>query len=264
MSAAGSGRPEPLSDQGDQGDPASAREVAPLTPEGFAAALPDVMENVSRETLQFLHIYAESLIAWQARMNLVGPSTLADIWRRHFLDSAQLYPLLPDNDAPSDDGRMRKLKLFDLGAGAGFPGLVLALLARHDRRFTGGRPLRAHLVESDRKKAAFMAEAARRLGFDADPGQATAVRVRAQRAEALEPQIADVVIARALAPLERLLPLMARFADMNTVLIAPKGAQAEAELQSAGKDWKMDVERVPSRSDPRGTILVLRNLARRR
>lgn len=231
----------------------------PLTAEGFAAALPDVMENVSRETLPALQAYADLLTTWQARMNLVGPSTLGDIWRRHFLDSAQLYPLLPDNDPAG----ARKLKIFDLGSGAGFPGLVLAILARHDRRYPGGRPLRVNLVESDRKKAAFMAEAARAAGFVPDDTSRTAIRLRADRAEAIEPQVADVVTARALAPLERLLPLMARFADEKTVLLVPKGEQAEAELQSAAKDWKMKTERVPSRSDARGTILVIRGLARR-
>lgn len=231
----------------------------PLTAEGFAAALPDVMENVSRETLSDLQTYADTLTAWQAKMNLVGPSTLPDLWRRHFLDSAQLYPLLPDNDRDSE----RKLKIFDLGSGAGFPGLVLAILGRHDRRYPGGRPLRVNLIESDRKKATFLAEAARAVGFTADDSSKTAVRVRAQRAEIIEPQIADVITARALAPLEKLLPWMARFADDKTILLIPKGEQAEAELQSAAKDWKMKIDRVPSRSDARGTILVLRELARK-
>jgi 16S rRNA (guanine527-N7)-methyltransferase len=231
----------------------------PLTAEGFAAALPDLMENVSRETLESLQAYADILIAWQARMNLVGPSTLPDIWRRHFLDSAQLYMLLPDNDRDS----ARKLKIFDLGSGAGFPGLVLAILARHDKRYPGGRPLRVNLIESDRKKAAFLAEAARAVGFTADDTSNTAIRVRAQRAEVIEPQIADVVTARALAPLEKLLPWMARFCDDKTILLIPKGEQAEAELQSAAKDWKMKIDRVPSRSDARGTILVLTQLAKK-
>ncbi len=231
----------------------------PLTPDGFVTALPDVMENVSRETLSILKTYAELLTAWQARMNLVGPSTLSDIWRRHFLDSAQLYPLLPANDP----GSARKLKIFDLGSGAGFPGLVLAVLARHDKRYEGGRPLRVNLVESDRKKAAFLAEAARAVGFTPDDDSRTAIRIRAERAEAIEPQVADVVTARALAPLERLLPLMARFADDKTVLLVPKGERADAELQGAASDWTMEVDRVPSRSDGRGTILVLRGLARR-
>jgi 16S rRNA (guanine527-N7)-methyltransferase len=233
--------------------------LEPLTPQGFAAALPDLMENVSRETLAALQVYADILIAWQARMNLVGPSTLPDLWRRHFLDSAQLYMLLPDNDREG----ARKLKIFDLGSGAGFPGLVLAILARHDKRYPGGRPLRVNLIESDRKKAAFLAEAARAVGFTADDTSNTAIRVRAQRAEVIEPQIADVVTARALAPLEKLLPWMARFCDDKTILLIPKGEQAEAELQSAAKDWKMKIDRVPSRSDARGTILVLRELAKK-
>lgn len=237
--------------------PAGAREA--FTAADFAAALPDVMENVSRETLPDLQRYAEILTDWQARMNLVGPSTLPDLWRRHFLDSAQLYPLLPDNDRDS----ARKLKVFDLGSGAGFPGLVLAILARHDKRYDGGRPLRVNLIESDRKKAAFLAEAARAVGFTPDDASKTAIRIRAQRAESIEPQIADVVTARALAPLDKLLPWMARFCDPQTILLIPKGEQAEAELQTAAKDWKMKIERVKSRSDARGTILVLRELARR-
>jgi 16S rRNA (guanine527-N7)-methyltransferase len=230
-----------------------------LTPHDFTAELKRLGVAVNDAAIADLKRYAELLSQWQARINLVGNSTLPDIWRRHFLDSAQLYPLLPDNDAHSP----RKLKVFDLGSGAGFPGLVLALLAKHDPAFDGGRPLRLQLIESDRRKAAFLAEAVRVLELGADNASKAEVRVRAQRAEGVEPQIVDAVTARALAPLEKLLETAARFADPKTVFIFPKGQSVEAELRDAGKAWKMAPELIPSRSDERGTIVRLRDLQRR-
>ena len=108
----------------------------PLDARGFAEIVP-----VSRETLARLEAYAELLTRWSARINLVGRDTLADLWRRHMLDSAQLLPLVPDSAQ----------SLIDLGSGAGFPGLVLAIL--------GVRGV--ELVEADSRKAAFLREAAR-------------------------------------------------------------------------------------------------------
>jgi len=230
-----------------------------LTPDGFVAEMKELGVAVAPEAIADLETYAELLAKWQERMNLVGASTMPDIWRRHFLDSAQLYPLLPDNDSDSP----RKLKVFDLGSGAGFPGLVLAILAKHDANFPGGRPLRLQLVESDRRKAAFLAEAVRVLDLGADNASKAEVRVRAQRAEVVEPQIVDAVTARALAPLERLLETAVRFADPKTILVFPKGQSVEAELHDADKAWKMQRDVVPSRSDARGAILRLSGLQRK-
>ena len=137
--------------------------------------------HVSRETLAALEAYAALLEKWNRKINLVGRETLADLWRRHFLDSAQLLPLLPERPPGRD------LVIADIGSGAGFPGLVLAILGAGE----------VHLIESDQKKCAFLLEAARAAGAD--------VAIHAQRIEEIAGLEADVITARALAPLEKLL-----------------------------------------------------------
>lgn len=236
--------------------------VTAFTAADFATEMAALGYSVTPQLIADLQAYAELLAKWQQRMNLVGPSTLADIWQRHFLDSAQLYPLLPQNDPANEAGGQRKLKVFDLGSGAGFPGLVLAAMAKHDPAWPGGRPLRLQLIESDRRKAAFLAEAVRTLDLAAGNPSLSEVRIRAQRAEAVEPQIVDAVTARALAPLERLLETAVRFAGPHTVLIFPKGQSVADELRDADKSWKMQRDTIPSRSDSRGTILRIDGLQR--
>lgn len=201
-----------------------------LKPEAFAAAA-----GVSRETFERLSAYIDLLRRWNERIDLVAPSTMADPWRRHMLDSAQIAPLLPPCA-----GR----RLVDLGSGAGFPGLVLAILGVGE----------VHLVESDHRKAAFLREAARVT--------ATPVTVHAVRAEGRPVTEADVVTARALAPLARLLPLAAPLLKTGGVAVFPKGRQVDNELTEAARHWKMVVERFPSRSDPGGTVLRLEGIDR--
>jgi 16S rRNA (guanine527-N7)-methyltransferase len=202
---------------------------APLGAAGFAAAT-----GVSRETRERLERYAALLAQWSTRINLVGRTTLDDLWRRHFLDSAQLRPLLP----------VGARGLVDLGSGAGFPGLVLAIL---------GVP-GVELIEADSRKAAFLYEAARITE--------ASVTVRGCRIEAVSAHAVDVVTARGCAPLDRLLALGERFIGPQTICVFPKGARAEEELTVAGKAWTMTVSRHPSRADPAGTILLLQQVAR--
>ena len=210
-----------------------------MTPEQFAAAA-----EVSRETLAKFAIYKEHLEKWQRRINLVGAATLPDAWHRHFLDSAQLFPLLPP-------GRQ---VLYDLGSGAGFPGLVLAIMASG-----AGRPLAVHLVESDKRKAAFLAEVARATG------QARGVTIHATRIADLPlarlPQ-AEMVTARALAPLDELLGFAHKLLAPHGICLFLKGARVGDELTHAGKHWKMQLDRIPSRTDPSGTILRIADLTR--
>jgi 16S rRNA (guanine527-N7)-methyltransferase len=201
----------------------------PLGPEGFADIIP-----VSRETLDRLEAYATLLVRWSARINLVGRNTLADLWRRHFLDSAQLRPLLPA-DAKS---------VIDLGSGAGFPGLVLAIL---------GAP-GVELVEADSRKSAFLREAVRITEVE--------VTLRPCRIEAVPPHPVDVVTARACAPLERLLGLAAPFLAATTECLFLKGERVEDELTLARKHWTMTARLCQSRSDPRGVVLRLQQVAR--
>jgi len=201
----------------------------PLGATGFAR-----VTGVSRETLSRLASYVELLELWNRRINLVGRNTMGDIWRRHILDAAQLYPLLP----------ARTRSLVDLGSGAGLPGLVLALM---------GVP-EVHVIESDQRKAAFLREACRVTGISAI--------IHAERIENIAPFPADVVTARALADLTQLLDLASRFIGDRTLCLFLKGETADTELATASGLWQMKVEQLRSRSDPRGVILKLEGLRR--
>ena len=181
-----------------------------------------------------LQTYAELLVRWSARINLVGAKTLDDLWRRHFLDSAQLLTDIPTGTR----------SLIDLGSGAGFPGLVLAI---------SGVP-GVELIEADARKCAFLREAARLA--------AAPVTIRNARIEAVPSRIVDVVTARGCAPLDRLLQLAQPFIGPDTVCLFLKGEQAAQELTAAGQAWTMDATCHDSRSDPRGVILCLRRVAR--
>jgi 16S rRNA (guanine527-N7)-methyltransferase len=202
---------------------------APLGPEGFAQVFP-----VSRETLARLEAYADLLTRWSARINLVGRDTLADLWRRHILDSAQLYPLVP--------GSARSL--IDLGSGAGLPGLVLSILG----------VVGVEVIEADSRKSAFLREAARVTSAE--------VTIRPCRIRAVPPHPADVVTARACAPLDRLLDLAERFVTPHTLCLFPKGERFQQELTEARKRWTMSASVEQSLSDRRGVILRLQQVTR--
>jgi 16S rRNA (guanine527-N7)-methyltransferase len=191
--------------------------------------------GVSRETLERLTAYVDLLAKWGQRINLIGRGSEADLWRRHFLDSAQLLPLIP-REARS---------IADVGSGAGLPGLILSIL---------NSTASFHLIEADQRKAAFLREAFRVT-------QSFAI-VHESRVEEVDLPPQDVVIARALAPLDRLLKMLQKLVSIHTVCIFPKGAGAEQELTEARTRWKMQVRQVPSRTDPAGRILVLTEVAR--
>ena len=209
---------------------------APMSSEEFRQAA-----GVSRETLARLEGYAALLFKWTRTINLVSRNSLADLWRRHMLDSAQLMPLMPA--VPPD----RRRVILDLGSGAGFPGMVLSILGAGD----------VHLVESDQRKVQFLREVARETGSDA--------HIHGVRIESLPWFPVDAVTARGFAPLDRLLDGGAPFLDASQ---APngrppprglflKGRRVEEELTQARNRWKMDVQKVPSRADPSGRILVI-------
>jgi 16S rRNA (guanine527-N7)-methyltransferase len=208
-----------------------------LTPEAFQARL-----AVSRETQDKFRAYADLLRKWNRAINLVSPKTLDDLWRRHFLDSAQLRDLLPE--PPAAGPRV----ILDVGAGAGFPGLVLALLGCGQ----------VHLVESDRRKGEFLREAIRVTG--------AAAELHPQRIENLELFPVDVVTCRAFAPLDRILTLTGRFLTPKTGDKTPlglflKGRRADEELTTATKMWRLQTERFESETDAEASILRLRLLS---
>lgn len=206
-----------------------------MTLEEFAAALG---RDVSRETFARLGLFAALVQKWNPAINLVAKSTLPDLWRRHILDSAQILHHAPDT----------LVHWADLGSGGGFPGIIIATLLAQDSPQT-----RVTLVESDQRKAAFLAESSRQLGLN--PVVLTA------RAESTPPLRADVISARALAPLPRLLPLISRHATPRAVALLPKGAGYQQELAEAAADWRFTSTAHPSITDPKAVILELRNLA---
>lgn len=191
----------------------------------------------SRETLDMLQVYGELLVKWQNRLNLVGAGTLHDLWSRHMLDSAQLWPLM-DADAA---------RITDLGSGAGFPGLVLAIMAGSD-----GPALQ--LIESDARKCAFLETVIRATGANA--------RVVRARIETNPVPPAPIVTARACAPLNKLLSYTAPLLEKGGVALFLKGRSVEQELTVARRHWTMTVVRHQSQSDPSGTILELRRIRR--
>jgi 16S rRNA (guanine527-N7)-methyltransferase len=193
--------------------------------------------NVPRETLEQLDSYAALLADWQTRMNLVGPSTLPHIWDRHFTDSAQLLPL-------AGTGR----SWLDIGAGAGFPGLVLAILDP-DARLT--------LVESIAKKCRFLSEVTTTLGLD------SRVTIENRRIETLPRAKFDIITARALAALDQLFDWGLPFAGSGTHWILPKGARVDEELEKATRCFAFEHRLVPSMTDADARIVVARGVKRR-
>lgn len=198
-------------------------------------ATPPPAPQLDAATERRLSDFLGLLQRWNGRINLVADRDPGVIRTRHLEDSLQLLPLLPPGDGP----------LGDLGSGAGFPGLVLAMAA--------SRPV--HLVESDRRKAAFLTEASARLGL-------AHVRVHPQRIEAARLPSLAVVTARALAPLPELLPHAARLLAPGGIALFPKGRTAEAELTEARHAWTFTAERFASRTDPEATILRLNDIRR--
>lgn len=193
--------------------------------------------NVSHETLAQLKTYETLLRQWQKAMNLVAPATLDELWSRHFADSAQLVDLAPD-----------AVNWLDLGSGAGFPGLVIAIMtANHQNRSV-------HLVESNSRKCAFLQEVARRTGVS--------VRIHEGRIDDIarggRVGEIDVVTARALAPLSRLLELAERFFSERTIGLFLKGREAAREVDEARENPHFSFRSIPSRVHGEGRIIEVR------
>jgi 16S rRNA (guanine527-N7)-methyltransferase len=193
--------------------------------------------NVSRETLDRLQAFADLLAERQKVQNLVSSNSLEDLWRRHMLDSGQLVDLLPGGAEV----------LVDIGSGAGFPGMVLAIVT--------GIPV--VLVESNSRKAQFLRDVATQIG-----ASVTVINARIEDAggESVEKPV-DIMMARALAPLSKLCEMADSLAARTCLFM--KGARWQEELTEARKRWKIDVETIESRTSPDSRILRITRLKRR-
>jgi len=198
-----------------------------VTPEDIARLL-----DVSRETIDKFQAYLTLLEKWQRRINLVAKSTLAEAWQRHILDSGQLAALYPPQTT----------RVMDVGSGAGFPGLVLAIM--------GG--VTVDLVESDQRKAVFLSTVIRELGLPA--------KVHNQRIETLPRLFPDVITARALAPVPKLLKLIENQLSPEIVCLFLKGAAVEDELTNLQTYSTMGSITHSSLSGPTGVVLELKNM----
>jgi 16S rRNA (guanine527-N7)-methyltransferase len=192
-------------------------------------------QHVSRETMAKLACYGELLIAENAEQNLVATSSLAQLWSRHIVDSAQLWPLAKDQPG----------QWVDLGSGPGLPGLIIALL-------DPARPML--LVEMRRKRAAFLEHCCAALGLDQ-------VRIFSGKVEQLRlPQPAAIISARAFAPLERLCAVARHLSNAETLWLLPKGQSAASELASLHGSWHGDFTLVPSITNAAAAIIMLQRL----
>jgi len=197
--------------------------------------------DVSRETLERLEAYVALLTKWQSALNLVGSRSLSDVWHRHVLDSAQLIELAP----------AKARTWLDVGSGAGFPGLVLAILGAGD----------VFLLEKDARKCAFLREAIRITG-----AQAHIVEHRVEIIVEMEPEERPfsrphVITARAVAPLGKLLLMVAPLCGPETLCLFPKGQDVEHELTAIAKYPNIDVDKLPSRTASGAAILRIKGLA---
>jgi 16S rRNA (guanine527-N7)-methyltransferase len=195
--------------------------------------------DVSRETLDTLKAFENQVRRWNAAINLVSKNSLDDLWSRHIADSAQIFRACPTIATT----------WVDLGSGGGFPGLVVAILAREAKP-----ELNVTLVEADVRKATFLRQASQALGLN--------VTVLSARIESLSPQKADVLSARALASLSELLSYAESHLQPDGTAIFPKGARYAEELAQAREAWDFDVEAIPSASDKDAAVLVVRNIHR--
>ncbi len=194
--------------------------------------------SVSRETIERLEAFAELTRKWTIKINLISKSTIPDVWNRHIIDSAQVfqYANQPKN-------------WVDIGSGGGFPGIVLAIMAKElspETKFT--------FIESDARKCTFLRTAIREQELNA--------YVITQRIENTEPQGADVVSARALGSIPDLLPHLERHLIPTGTALLMKGRTYAAELDAVGDDWDFDLAEYPSITDPDSRILSLKRITR--
>lgn len=217
--------------------PDAVRERIDVTePPALDAAGYQALTGASDAQMADLARYQALLAEWNEVMNLVGPLTIATYWTRHALDSSQLLALAPE-----------ALTWADLGAGAGLPGVVLAILLK------GRAGAKVHLVESMAKRCRFLDVVVNDLDLPAE--------IHNARAEDLKLKV-DVVTARACAPMTKLLGFAEPYLRTGATGLFLKGQDVATELSEAAKAWKFDSELRPSQSDPRGRIVQVKRLSR--
>ncbi|GFE49353.1 ribosomal RNA small subunit methyltransferase G [Roseobacter cerasinus] len=194
--------------------------------------------NVSRETLDRLTTYHDLIQKWSPKINLVSKSSILDLWNRHISDSTQVYRLSPHVN-----------HWVDMGSGGGLPGLVVAILAKEDHPET-----QVTLIESDARKSVFLRTVIRELDLNAV--------VSTARIEELEPQQADVLSARALADLSRLLSFAERHLSQDGTALFYKGETWPKEVQTARESWSFDLVAHTSKTHEKGAILEVRDIQR--
>ncbi len=197
------------------------------------------LPNVSRETNERLKVYVDLVAKWNPRINLVSRNSMADLWARHVVDSAQLCALTA--------GKIGKW--VDLGSGGGFPGVVVAIMLSETQPNTS-----VTLVESDQRKCAFLRTALRETGCTAE--------VISERIELAKPLQADVLSARALADLDTLLSFTSRHLKPDGLGLFPKGESWREELEQAQSKWRFDLEVAKSETDPEAAILKVSGVSR--
>ena len=201
--------------------------------------LPDIEQNVSRETIALLKDYQALIGKWNSSINLVAKGSLPDLWNRHILDSVQIYQF----------STQAAKSWVDIGSGGGLPGLVIAILAREDRP-----SLHVTLVESDQRKSVFLRTVVRELGLNAT--------VLASRVEELSMGEVDIISARALASLDALFELTIGITNVRTKFLFMKGRQYKEEITQAHTNWSFEVAPHPSITDPESRILEIEGLRR--
>jgi len=199
----------------------------------------NALEIVSRETLDRLDVFAELVKKWNPKINLISKASISEIWPRHIMDSAQVFDI-----ANIDSGHW-----VDLGSGGGFPGIVVAIIAKE---LAPG--LRVSLVESDARKCAFLRTAIREFGIEAS--------VFNERIEALEPLGADILTSRALADLTTLLMFAEMHLSTGGTALFHKGARWKEELGNAQSKWKFSSQAVKSTGDSNSAILKISGISR--
>lgn len=194
--------------------------------------------NVSRETMQRLEIFEQVIRKWNPKINLVSRSSLEDLWKRHIIDSIQVYRSAPWTD-----------QWLDIGSGGGFPGVIVGALAADENP-----EMAMTLIESDQRKSVFLRTAARECGFK--------INVISERIEKVDALATNVLSARALADLNTLLGFANHHLDTDGVALFPKGVTWKKELEEARQYWRFDVEPITSLTEPDAVILKVGRVAR--